>query len=885
MTMMMKIFLLICAATMFFFIGCEKTIPDHPHPNQPPRTYLWLFPDSGLYEGPSKQHIRWWGDDADGIVKGYMFAAGKLFDSSTHQISDTVGWRWRLENDTLIAFPLYVKRDTFQVAVRAVDNTFPVTLPDGALLRLTNPPYWDKNENGIFDSGDVSLPSLKGSYDPRGALLGIPVLNQPPTITFVQDPNDPSVLMQQPETTYTAVTFSWIGSDPDGDQTIRQYEMALNDTTDQTRWIAVPGNIRLVSLVVPRTRSDGATGEVTADVYSGTFLTTTHLLGTISHMKLDTFNVFYVRARDIAGDSSSIIQMPAKTAPRKWFVKKPRGKLLIVNDFINNVSGNRDAVLAFYKSKFDSVSVGGEMGSYDVLDIGRYNAPVLQWALLKRNGQFGVMVPPFIDPALIFTFHLFDVVFWYTDIFPSLGVAQFPLFEYVRDPNHRGKVIFSTMFFTASDPRGALKDFAPIDSVSSVDLATPSRPLPTSGDNRIPGGYEVFPDSSDATDIYPAMRFNSGTSSLYMRPIYRRTDAKYIYKLQEDDQSPQRYVNVATLSELRSISAIDSETAWTCGLGGIIFYTSNAGVSWTSQTSGTTNSLSSINFVNADNGHAVGDVGTILRTTDGGKTWTKKTLSTENYLAVYFSTPTTGTIVGTDGILVRTTDGGSNWVAPSTDTYLTQTIRSVHFVDANVGLAVGDNGLIIKTTDSGASWRLIHAVTTNTLNAVRFVDAATAWAVGASGTNLKTTDAGETWTLQSVFASSTDLRSIYFIDNSTGWICGSSGLMFTTQDGGGSWSIPVNGSGVNWNLNNIIFVNSFEGWSVGAGGMILRTENSGGNWFAQPRGKINVGVVDGVGTDGRRSFVFLGLPLHLLNGDGSNVKSFLEYILSNEFGE
>ena len=34
--------------------------------------------------------------------------------------------------------------------------------------------------------------------------------------------------MQQPDTTFTAASFAWVGSDPDGDQTIASYEIALN---------------------------------------------------------------------------------------------------------------------------------------------------------------------------------------------------------------------------------------------------------------------------------------------------------------------------------------------------------------------------------------------------------------------------------------------------------------------------------------------------------------------------------------------------------------------------------------------------------------------------------------------------------------------------------
>jgi hypothetical protein len=52
--------------------------------------------------------------------------------------------------------------------------------------------------------------------------------------------------------------------------------------------------------------------------------------------------------------------------------------------------------------------------------------------------------------------------------------------------------------------------------------------------------------------------------------------------------------------------------------------TSNGGVNWSDQVSGTSNSLRSIYFVNSLTGWAVGDLGTILKTTSGGITGISK---------------------------------------------------------------------------------------------------------------------------------------------------------------------------------------------------------------------------------------------------------------------
>lgn len=855
--------------------GCTKEPVSQPNANKTPKTFLWLFPDSTIAEGTSKQRIRWWGEDPDGVIKGFLFASGKIIGVNGQlPVNDTIAWSWTTKNDSVISFPLLVRRDTFQIAVRGVDNSFKEAIPEHAVIRLSPFAYWDQNENGVYDGTDVVLRSLSGALDLNAATLPIPLLNQPPSIVFAQNPNDPTVIMQQPETTFTAATFSWIGSDPDGDQTVTNYEIALNDPNDAARWVSVPGNAKLVSLVVPRARSDSAAAEVDADIYTGTFSTTRHFLGTISHLKLNALNIFYVRARDIAGDVSPVIQTPGPTG--KWFVKKPSGKLLVIRDYITSDSL---AAVSVYDSVFQQAA-GGRFANYDVLNIGRGLT-----AQQKRDSKVGVLVPPFIDPAFIYTLELFNVVFWYTDQFPSLSVAQFPLFQYVRDPSIHGKVIFTTTFESSSDPRGALKDFAPIDSVSSVDLSN-TRLLPTLGDTRVPGGYQLFSDSSDA-DIYPSLKFNSRAfHSVFLRSIYRRPDAKYIYHIQQDTRSPQRYVYSPVISELRAAASAGTET-WACGVNGIVLHSGDAGNNWSVQKTNTSFDLNALQFIDAANGAVVGDNGTILRTSDGGTTWLNKSVLTfERLLSVDFTSGTNGIIVGTNGLLIHTTNGGTSWNSPSIPT--TQHLRSVMFADNNIGIAVGDSGSTLKTTNGGTTWQPITAITARQLNSVKFINSTTAVAVGTGGMYMKSTNAGDSWSIQTNFTAS-ELRSLIVIDVNNFLVCGPNGLIYQTNDGGNSWTPRVSGlsqpNGNGQTLNDISFSNTTQGWCVASGGIILGTADGGIAWTTQPKQNLNVGVIDGIGNDGNRSFVFLGLPLHLLNGDGTNIKSLLEKILLEEFGE
>ncbi len=501
------------------FGSCREEMANQPTSNATPTTFLWLFPEDGIATTISRQHLRWWGEDPDGVLAGFLFSYAVVrAPVSAVPFPDTLRYTWTSRNDTVLAFPLDTLFRQYAVAVRGVDNTFPA-LPEGSVVRLTPFAYWDKNDDGVFGGTDVQIPSLIGAMDPKGAVLTFPIRNSPPVVSFVPNPTDPNVALRQPDTTYTVATFAWTAEDPDGNSTLSGYRIALNDTTLPGAWLSLPLRDTLITLVVQRAVSDVATGTTTARVYSGSFLERQYL-GDVPGLSLDAENVFFVQARDVAGEFSPAIRMPSPGG--HWFVKKPRGKVLLVSDYIRSDAGS---ALATYLASLTAVP-GGQYSSIDRLDIGLgLTGPE------KLAGQAGSLVPPFVDPALISTFLLYDIVLWYTDEFPSLGVAQLSLFPYLQNG---GKVIFSTMFLNSADPRGALRDFAPIDSVSSTQL--PPTVFPSAGDSRIPANFVMFADSVSSSLIYPQLAFNESPSihSIFMRPVYRRTDARYIYHLQED---------------------------------------------------------------------------------------------------------------------------------------------------------------------------------------------------------------------------------------------------------------------------------------------------------------------------------------------------------------
>jgi photosystem II stability/assembly factor-like uncharacterized protein len=845
-----------------------------------PKTYMWLFPDSSLAFGTSKQLVHWWGDAPNSTIRGYLFASGRLPGAAQGRFGDSTIWRWKFGNDTLVAFPLRTKADTFQIAAKAVDNAFQTPIQDNAIIRFVTggTPYWDKNADGRFDSSDVKLPTLIAATDPKGASLNIPVLNSPPTIVWGQDPNNPGNTIQQPDTTFTVATFSWVGHDPDGDSTIAQYELALNDTTDTTRIVKINSAITMVTLNVPRTRSNGLVGtqEVTADLYSGTMQTGIRNIGQIAHLKLNSKNVLYVRARDIAAAPSYFIALPGSgDTSHIWYVKNPTGNVLIVDDYI---SSDKAAALTFYEQalpmagypKFDVINIGSGLSAQD-----------------KSNSVFGALVPTFIDPAFVLTLYLYDAVIWYTDPYPSLTVAQIPLYDYTTDQSRHGKVIFSTEFLTASDPRGALVDFAPLDSIGSADLS-PSRLLPSEGDTRVPAGFTLNSDSAATAFGFGNLTFSPAQAnySVYLRPIYKRVDADYLYQIQPDSRTPMRYLNLATINSISEMAEPSSNQLWESAQNGDLLHSTDGGNTWKQQTLAGAPNLDAVTFPTASHGIVTGDEGSIYSTSDGGTTWIEHSLITlENLEDVSFLNSTSGYICGTTGTILHSTDGGNTWTFQHS--LVGVQLNSIRFFDANNGVAVGDSGTIVRTTNGGTSWTKLAKATPRQLFNVRYVDAERIIACGAVGALVVSTNGGATWGTQSV-GISYDIHGLTFIDTLNGWLTAANGNVFHTTDGGITWANQHTGieelSGVAQVLNDVLFDSPTEGYAAGTGGLTLKTTNGGTSWFPVPAGPMQVACVDGVGTDGKRSIVFVGLPLHYLNGNAASAAQFFQLALHSLLG-
>ena len=357
---------------LILIISCGKKITDNPKPNQPPATYLTYYPDGDLAQTSSRQVLHWWGDDPDGKVVLFLYTwDNNATVPETFEKSSFPG-AW----DTTSAYS-----DTFSLRFMELDTAY--------TFRIC----------AVDDEGLV---------DRTPAEQVFPIVNTPPEVKFI-------VSTDIPETTFTAASFYWTGTDLDGDDTIDRYEYVLDDTT--TQWSSISADTSFLNLKIPDELADSE-------------------------------HVLYLRAVDIAGVTSKIIRMPRKESSI-WYVRQPLGQYLIIDDY--EVQDNSQYI---YQRTLDSLGV-----NYSVWNI-----------KLNRNKDNAYDLMPNSVNMFTETMLLFDRVLWYTDSNPHFEEAQIAIPKFLKVAGK--KIFFSTQFREFFSEQGDPLEFSPVDSLGkfSIDI-------------------------------------------------------------------------------------------------------------------------------------------------------------------------------------------------------------------------------------------------------------------------------------------------------------------------------------------------------------------------------------------------------------------------------
>lgn len=263
-------------------------------------------------------------------------------------------------------------------------------------------------------------------------------------------------------------------------------------------------------------------------------------------------------------------------------------------------------------------------------------------------------------------------------------------------------------------------------------------------------------------------------------------------------QSEWKRMQTTTTENLVAMDMPSASVGYAAGEAGVILKSTDAGATWSEQTSGVSGGFWAIRFSSPMNGLAGGDDGTIVGTTDGGATWTSRPSGLANgvlqsfVFGIYYLTPTTVFATGGDGeasmgVVLKSTDAGMTWKKTTLEGWLF--VDRCAFTNPMHGYIVGagsTGGQIGVTTDGGATWRTTFS-TAGLVTSVAPTGENTAIAAGTGGGIYATTDGGASWG-QRPNTIANDLLDMAFLNATEGTIVGSDGATLSTTDGGTTWN-------------------------------------------------------------------------------------------------
>jgi hypothetical protein len=286
-------------------LACTERKPSNPVPNRPPETHLFLVigdslgvPDTTARPDTSASQIvlHWYGEDPDGEIIGYQWAWD---DTTTTTVDiDSTWWLDGFSFDESIDNPDSITVDTTMVG--------PWTFTSGVMDTF----YVKIREMFNYFTFYVRAMDNDSALDDTPARMTFPIVNSPPEIQL------PVGLINSYSAAHSITlgyqTITWSGSDPDGDETISGYQLALADTS--YHWdpdTTLSDTIRFAGL------------DWSVDLDSLTFSYT------FSGLTPGYYRMF-LRAYDVAGAYSNVVYYPETTGV--WQVIEATGNIIYVDD-------------------------------------------------------------------------------------------------------------------------------------------------------------------------------------------------------------------------------------------------------------------------------------------------------------------------------------------------------------------------------------------------------------------------------------------------------------------------------------------------------------------------------------------------------------------------
>jgi hypothetical protein len=443
----------IALLSSLLFLGCRKgEITGQTAPET--QLSFEVINLSGQNRLNSSVKLSWFGTDLDGYIEAYEFSL------------DAITWVHTLLQDSTFVFDIPPGQDSVDIDfyVRAIDND--------------------------------------GLTDPTPAYLQVPLINTPPSAAFIDDrgPGD---------TAFIAATFFWNATDPDGNESLKDVQIKVNNGD----WQTIDRRQNLITLL-PDTSI--TSGEAISKIYYGT--STAAASVSINGLRANDSNRLYIRAIDIA-DAISLVD----TSEVFYF----RAKTPSVNTLW--LSGHDESITTEYKGYLNANSI-----SYDLFNIG---------------AQQGANMPKYFDPTVQLIF------LQYKNAFLNLSATNFrnsvtgdvlPLIDYLAPVIQRfadagGNYLLTTVFTKTQDISN-IRSVYPIDAIVTstvpssqarivsdsalVPLVDPS--LPSLNPSSVEFGVVPMIASADAQNFYRAQitRFRGWDGNSDVVAAVRRRNSK-----------------------------------------------------------------------------------------------------------------------------------------------------------------------------------------------------------------------------------------------------------------------------------------------------------------------------------------------------------------------
>ena len=288
---------------------------------------------------------------------------------------------------------------------------------------------------------------------------------------------------------------------------------------------------------------------------------------------------------------------------------------------------------------------------------------------------------------------------------------------------------------------------------------------------------------------------------------------------------------------IKFIEFADLNTLIASGEGGVIFRSTDNGVTWsgTNYVSVNASGFWAGSFSSSTNGFMVGHRGSILKTTDAGTTWNQYAPTYIDVTALDFINDSTGYAATWNNIFKKsnTVTGWTKFNNIATPGNFDR-FRYIHFFSADTGIAIMQSPVkLFKTYNGGTNWTEIP------LNILFNDDLFDAFTIGQTifmSTNgpygkkiLRSQNAGESWTTQytTIFQSDPSFTDLFFTSPKTGY--GTYGYyVYKTIDSGRTWNqLAMQAIQI---VRSVWFSNPATGYAIGDQSYIIKTIDSGQTW-------------------------------------------------------